>query len=171
MNNLSKEAKAKIVEWDYKYKEERERISWDEYFIDMAFKVAKRSHDPQTQCGAIIVSKSREVLATGYNGFVGGINDEILPNLRPEKYLWMIHAEHNAILNCAKNGVKLKGATIYVTGPPCIYCLQYIYQSGIDEIIHGGMTTKGKYEDHSIEQEIFKELVKGKLSVRVMIWG
>ncbi len=154
LNHLSKEAKAKIVEWDCKYREENIRVSWDEYFLDMAFLVAERSHDPQTQCGAVIIGENKEVLATGYNGFVGGINDDVLPNLRPEKYMWMIHAEHNAILSCARNGIKLNGATIYVTGPPCIYCLQYIYQSGIKNIVHGNMMTKGKYEENSIEQDI-----------------
>ena len=166
----SKEAKAKMVEWDYKFKEGVDRIPWGDYFLSLASVVAKRSCDPQTQHGAVIVGLNKEILSTGYNGFVRGINDEVLPNLRPEKYTWMIHAEHNAILNCARNGIKLQNSTIYVTGPPCIYCLQYIYQVGITHIIHYDVPHKehSVYNKQTVEEEIFKELTKDKLHITMI---
>jgi dCMP deaminase len=132
----------------------------------MAYLVSQRSNDAQTKCGAVIVGKNNEILSTGYNGTIRNIDDNILPNLRPDKYMWMIHAEHNAILNCARNGIKLDGTTIYVTGPPCIYCLQYIYQVGISKIIHGSILTKGKYEENNVEKEIFFALTKDKLKIK-----
>ena len=92
----------------------------------MAFDVSKRSCDGQSQCGCVLTTKTHEILATGYNGFMRDIDDTRLPNLRPEKYPWMIHAEHNAILSCARQGKSTLGATAYVTGEPCIYCLQYL---------------------------------------------
>jgi len=145
--------------------QEIKRPTWDEYFLQMADLVSARSHDVQTQHGAVIVGPNYEVLSTGYNGFVRDIDDTQLPNTRPDKYTWMIHAEHNAIINCARNGIKLRGSTIYVTGPPCIYCLQYIYQAGIIRIVHGGRLTKGKFAENDKEKELFFKLTQGKLSI------
>lgn len=108
------------------------RPSWDHTFMTMAYEIAKRSHDCQTQHGSIIV-KDNKILASGYNGFIRGIDDSKLPNTRPEKYPWMIHSEINALLNCEHRPV---GATIYVTGHPCLHCYQCLYQAGISTIIY-----------------------------------
>lgn len=112
------------------------RPTWDKIFLDMCFLVAKRSHDVQTQCGAVLVNQDNEVISTGYNGFVRGISNDILPNLRPDKYPFMVHAEHNAILNCSRQGRSTKGAIAYVTCEPCNMCLQYMIQAGIEEVIY-----------------------------------
>lgn len=110
----------------------KNRPSWDHTFMTMAYELAKRSHDCQTQHGSIIV-KDNKILGTGYNGFIRGIDDEKLPNTRPDKYPWMIHSEINALLNCEHRPV---GATIYVTGHPCLHCYQCLYQAGISTIIY-----------------------------------
>lgn len=101
--------------------------------MTMAYELAKRSHDCQTQHGSIIINDRNQILGTGYNGFIKGIDDSKLPNTRPKKYPWMIHSEVNALLNCEHRPV---GATIYVTGHPCLHCYQCLYQAGIARIIY-----------------------------------
>jgi dCMP deaminase len=161
--NLSKEALDLLKYWKG-FIAKKEVPSWDEYWLSKTFEFQKRSKDAQTECGAVIVSKDNELLSVGYNSFARDVDDGVLPNLRPEKYTWMIHAEHNAILNCARCGTPTKGATIYVTGHPCIFCLQYIYQVGIDRIVYGGnKTNMQESEDMKIRTEIFKHLIKDKV--------
>jgi dCMP deaminase len=143
------------------------RPAWDDYFLNLAFEVAKRSNDPQTQHGTVLVSQSNEIIATGYNGHIRDIKPSTLPNLRPDKYDWMIHSEPNAILSCARQGKSTLNAKAYVTGPPCLQCLQFMWQAGIVEIIHGE-TKSHMMQDKETEVkiEIFKELTKKKLKIR-----
>lgn len=104
-------------------------------FLIEALLWSRKSHDPQTQCGCVIV-KDQTVISTGYNGFIRDIDDKVLANTRPAKYNFMIHAEINAIINCARQGKSTIGSTIYVTGQPCNTCLQYIWQAGILRIVY-----------------------------------
>uniref|UniRef100_A0A6M3IKZ2 Putative CMP/dCMP deaminase zinc-binding n=1 Tax=viral metagenome TaxID=1070528 RepID=A0A6M3IKZ2_9ZZZZ len=96
---------------------------------------ALKTHDANTGNGCIIV-KDRTILSHGYNGFIRGIDDCLLPNTRPEKYDFMIHAEQNAICNLARNGISCSGAIAYITDYPCLHCLQSMYQAGISKVIH-----------------------------------
>lgn len=152
LNNelLSDAARIKIKGWD-NLKEEVNRISWHEYFILQAYLVSTRSLDAQTQCGCVLVDKDMHVVSSGYNSFVRNVDDDILPNLRPDKYDFMMHSEHNAILSCARAGIKCDGLAAYITGPPCCNCLQYMYQSGIKNIYYpqanlAKMTDNDKYK-------------------------
>jgi dCMP deaminase len=131
-DSLSEDAKTQLFKW-HNSKVSVERNSWHIYFILQSYLVSTRSLDSQTKCGCILV-KDKTIIGTGYNSFVRNIKNDVLPNIRPEKYPFMIHSEHNAILNCAKNGISTDGATAYVTGPPCCSCLQYMYQAGITEL-------------------------------------
>ena len=110
--------------------------SWDQYFLDLAELVATRSKDKSTQVGAVI-TKDRNVLATGYNGFPRGFDDtNPAYHERPEKYVVTIHGELNAILNANRNGVALRDATLYVIPfAPCHECAKAIIQSGIREVV------------------------------------
>lgn len=115
-------------------------ISWDDYFVAMAFLTAKRSKDPNTQVGAVIVhSETKRILALGYNGFPRGCSDNHLPWARQgdselhKKYLYVCHAEVNAILN--KGSTDVKGATLYVALFPCNECAKTIIQAGIQEVV------------------------------------
>lgn len=110
------------------------RLSWDEYFMSLAFLVAMRSPDAQTQHGCVVVDKKNKVVSTGYNGFLQGSIDEEMPNIRPKKYLHIIHSEVNAVLSAQQD---LEGCRVYVTGPPCNECLKIMAKSGIKEIIIG----------------------------------
>ena len=110
------------------------RPSWDEYFLTLAEQVSRRSPDPSTKHGCILVDRDNRVISTGYNGPVGGLPNEVVPLTRPEKYDWFIHAEDNAV---AFARCDLRGATAYVTGPPCAACFRRLLQVGIRRIVHG----------------------------------
>lgn len=99
-------------------------------FLEIARIVAKRSPDSQTQHGCVLVKNNR-VIATGYNGWNAGSNDDIIPDVRPHKYKFVIHAELNALLNAAKEGVSVDGAVAYITGPSCPECSKALIQCNI----------------------------------------
>ena len=114
-------------------------ISWDDYFMGIAFLSAKRSKDPNTQVGACIVSPDNKIVGIGYNGFPIGCSDDLLPwvreadHINKTKYPYVVHAEANAILNSTKD---LKNCRIYVGMFPCNECAKLIIQSGIKEVIY-----------------------------------
>lgn len=132
-------------------------ISWDEYFMGIAVNSAMRSKDPSTQVGAVIVNQEQKVVSIGYNGMPSGLHDDALPWTAGEglnsKYLYVAHAELNAILN-AKDGSALKSCKVYVTLFPCNECAKAIIQSGIKEIIY----QDDKYHDDLIFQASRKML-------------
>lgn len=113
-------------------------INWDEYFMGIALLSSERSKDPNTQVGACIADTEHKVVSVGYNGMPIGISDEDLPwekgNDIESKYLYVCHAEFNAILN-TRNGASLKGCSIYATLFPCNECAKAIVQSGIKEVV------------------------------------
>ncbi len=116
-------------------------MNWDKRFLDLALEISNWSKDPSTKVGAVIVGLNREILSTGYNGIPRGVNDSFTErNSRPTKYLYYEHGERNAIYNAARNGIKLDGATIYVTTQPsklpcCADCARAIIQSGIKRVV------------------------------------
>lgn len=114
-------------------------ISWDEYFMGIAYLSAMRSKDPNTQVGACIVSRENKILSMGYNGFPTGCDDDEFPwtregGLCDSKYAYVTHSELNAILNY--RGGSLEGTKIYVTLFPCNECAKAIIQSGIRELVY-----------------------------------
>ena len=115
-------------------------ITWDEYFMGVAYMSAMRSKDPNTQVGACIVSQDNKILSMGYNGFPIGCSDDVLPWTRAgedelaRKYVYTVHSELNAILNY--RGGSLEGAKLYVTLFPCNECAKAIIQAGIRELIY-----------------------------------
>ena len=110
--------------------------TWDEYYLEICRVVAARSKDPNTQIGCVIVGPAHEIRSTGYNSLPRGIRDDIPERLvRPTKYLWMEHAERNAIYNSARAGTATEGCTIYVEIMPCMDCARAIVQAGISEAV------------------------------------
>ena len=114
-------------------------INWDEYFMGIALLTAMRSKDPNSQVGACIVSPENKILSLGYNGMPIGCNDDDMPWDREgdeleTKYMYVCHAELNAILNAGGNS--LKDCRIYVALFPCNECAKAIIQSGINEVIY-----------------------------------
>ncbi len=120
-------------------KKRQDYINWDQYFMGIALLSAKRSKDPHTQVGACIVDENHKILSVGYNGMPQGCSDDDYPwgstgeDLNT-KYLYVCHAELNAILNYS--GVHMKGASIYTTLFPCNECTKALIQSGIREVIY-----------------------------------
>lgn len=117
----------------------KDYISWDEYFMGVAYMSAMRSKDPHTQVGCCIVSQDNKILSMGYNGFPRGCSDEVYPWKREgdpldSKYFYTTHSELNAILNY--RGGSLEGAKMYVTLFPCNECAKAIIQAGITELIY-----------------------------------
>lgn len=116
-----------------------ERPGWDEYFLEIAEQVSRRSPDPNTKHGCVLVDRDNRVISTGYNGPVAGLPNEMVPLTRPEKYDWFIHAEDNAV---AFSRCDLRGATAYVTGAPCAACMRRLLQVGVSRIVYGGRSSK-----------------------------
>jgi dCMP deaminase len=105
-------------------------------YMEIAETVAKRSHDSECQVGAVLVNnKSSSIVSTGYNGFVRGADDSVLPTTRPEKYEFMLHAETNLINNCARNGISMNDCTLICTMSPCKSCLRQLVNCGITKVI------------------------------------
>jgi dCMP deaminase len=116
-------------------------LSWEEYFMGIARLTAMRSKDPSTQVGACIVDNENRILSVGYNGAPNGFEDEDFPWDREgeplnTKYLYVCHAEMNAISNFRGSRKDLKDATIYVDLFPCNECAKHIIQSGIKHIVY-----------------------------------
>lgn len=121
------------------------RVGIDEYFMKIAYVVSERSTCLRRKVGAVIV-KDRHILTTGYNGAPAGVKDclEIGTCLRDElkiesgkdKHICRaVHSEQNAIIQGAKFGVELKGATLYCTHNTCIICARMIINAGIKRVV------------------------------------
>ena len=127
------------------------RPSWDEYFMKIAMLVSERSTCVRHHVWAIIV-KDRRVITTGYNGAAAGVRDCLelgclrnelkIPSGERHEICRAIHAEQNAIIQAAKHGENIEGATIYCTHSPCIICTKMMINSGIKKIV-----TYGEYPD------------------------
>ena len=110
-------------------------LSWDEYFMALAKLTAMRSKDPSTQVGACIVGDDNRILSVGYNGTPNGFNDDNFPWDREgepleTKYLYVCHAERNAILKFRGSRREMENAKIYVALFPCNECAKEIIQAG-----------------------------------------
>ncbi len=124
----------------------KDYITWDEYFMGVAYLAGLRSKDPSSPVGACIVSPDNKILSIGYNGFPMGCSDEEFPWAREgeeldTKYLYVTHSELNAILNY--RGGSLEGAKLYVSLFPCNECAKAIIQAGIKTVIYDS----DKYKD------------------------
>ena len=138
------------------------RPSWDEYFMDMAVLTARRSTCLRRQVGAVIV-QNNHIIATGYNGAPkgiahcgdrdGGCLRQLLkvPSGERHELCRALHAEQNAIIQAARLGHSIEGATIYVTNQPCVICAKMIINAGIERIV-----VKEGYPD-KLSEEILEE--------------
>lgn len=123
------------------------RLSWDNYFLEIAHVVKKRSTCLRRQVGAVIVKENR-ILTTGYNGVPpkiehcdtrGCLRKELnIPSGEKHELCRALHAEQNAIVQAAKNGISIDKSTIYITHQPCIICTKLIMASGIIRVVYQG---------------------------------
>lgn len=116
----------------------RPRASWDEYFMSIAQVVSSRSTCPRKYVGAVVV-RNRTILSTGYNGSIRGMPhcSDVGHMMEAGHCVATIHAEVNAILQAARNGVNIDGATLYVTASPCWNCFKSSANAGIRRIVYG----------------------------------
>ncbi len=114
------------------------RASWDEYFMSIAQVVATRSTCPRKFVGSVLV-RNRTILSTGYNGSIRGMPhcSDVGHMMEEGHCVATIHAEANAIIQAAKNGVMIEGATCYVTASPCWSCFKQLANAGINRICFG----------------------------------
>lgn len=121
------------------------RPSWDEYFMAIAQVVASRSVCLRHKIGAVIVNRDRQILSTGYNGPPRGMKhcaerggciretNGVASGTRQE-YCFGLHAEQNAIVQAAREGIGLLGSALYCTYKPCSLCARMIVNAGINEV-------------------------------------
>ncbi len=114
------------------------RVSWDRYFMNIAHEAKRRSTCDRKHVGAVIV-RDKMILSTGYNGSIRGLPhcDEIGHMMEGGHCVATIHAEANAILQAARNGIRIDGATIYTTASPCWNCFKLCANGGIVRIVYG----------------------------------
>ncbi|MEK6724924.1 MAG: cytidine/deoxycytidylate deaminase family protein [Deltaproteobacteria bacterium] len=122
-----------------------QRPSWEEYFMEIAYLVAKRSTCLRRQVGAVVV-KNKNILATGYNGVPRGITHcEVagcireklnVPSGERHELCRGLHAEQNAIIQAAYHGTSIAGADLYCTNRPCIICSKMIINAGIEKVYY-----------------------------------
>lgn len=108
-----------------------QRPSWDEYFHELVMITAKRSPCERLNVGCLLVKNNR-IVSQGYNGFLPGVEHKSIVRNNHEQST--IHAEQNAITDCAKRGASCDGCTAYITHYPCIHCCKLLIASGIKEI-------------------------------------
>jgi len=114
------------------------RASWDRYFMNIAREVSSRSTCDRKHVGAVIV-RDRMILATGYNGSVRGLDhcDDVGHMMDAGHCVATIHAEANAIIQAARNGVAIEGASFYTTASPCWSCFKMLANAGVGRICFG----------------------------------
>lgn len=122
-----------------------QRPSWEEYFMEIAYLVAKRSTCLRRQVGAVVV-KNKNILATGYNGaprgithceVAGCIREKLnVPSGERHELCRGLHAEQNAIIQAAYHGTSIAGADLYCTNRPCIICSKMIINAGIEKVYY-----------------------------------
>lgn len=130
--------------------------------------IAELSPDAETQVGALLIhTLTGAVLSSGYNGFLRGAPDQLLPKTRPDKHNFILHAEKNLIYNCARHGISMSDCYVFCTLSPCMDCLRALYQSGITRVVF-----KDEYRDFSRESQILDlgwQLLKlGEFTVMIL---
>jgi dCMP deaminase len=110
-----------------------ERLDWDQYFMSIAVLASGRSPCKRLQVGSVIVKDNR-LISMGYNGFLSGAPHVSIVKDNHEQAI--VHSEINAITDCAKRGVQVSNASIYITHFPCLNCFRTIASSNIKEIVY-----------------------------------
>ena len=115
----------------------KHRVSWKDYFMNIAREVATRSTCDRKHVGAVIV-REKTILSTGYNGSIKGLPhcNEIGCEMVDGHCVRTTHAEANAIVQAAKNGIQINQSEIYVTASPCYDCFKLIANAGIKIIYY-----------------------------------
>jgi dCMP deaminase len=126
------------------------RASWDEYFMNIARMVATRATCDRKHVGAVLV-RDRTLLSTGYNGSIRGLGhcSEEGHMMEDGHCVRTVHAEANAIIQAAKNGVGIDGSAIYTTASPCWPCFKLVANSGVKRIVFGEFYRDERIFEHA----------------------
>ena len=119
----------------------------------LAFLASRRSLDPRTQHGCVLVSADNRILSTGYNGPLGGIDDSKVPLTAPDKYYHLLHAEENSLLSYCGSRSDIQDGTCYVTGECCHRCLRELIRKGINRIVQGHVRSVMLHDANKEERE------------------
>lgn len=130
--------------------------SWTEYYMAFAHLAAVKSKD-STQVGAVLVGPDGEIRLSGYNGPPRGVNDLPERRERPAKYLFASHSEQNLISFAAREGIRTKGCTVYVTHHPCSSCSRSLIQAGIVCVVVGPGKTSMPADEFEAAATMFEE--------------
>jgi dCMP deaminase len=116
--------------------EMKKRPDWDEYFLKLAMLASERATCPRMHCGCVLV-KNKNVIATGYNGSIPGDAhcDEVGCLVVDNHCVRTVHAEMNALVQAAKYGHAVEGATVYVTNMPCTTCAKALIAAGVKRVV------------------------------------
>ena len=139
------------------------RVSWDRYFMDMAYVVSTRSTCLRRQVGAVAV-RDKRILATGYNGApkdtdhcldIGCLREEMqIPSGQRHELCRAIHAEQNVIIQAATHGISLSQCTLYLTTTPCLICAKMLVNIGVKRIVSDGL-----YPDNEATELLYKSKI------------
>lgn len=143
---LKSSSMVKQKQYEEEQLESEIRPSLDDYFMEIARVVAKRSTCLRQKVGAIIV-RDKRILTTGYNGApsnlphcleIGCLREELnVPSGERHELCRAVHAEQNAIIQAALHGVSIAGATLYTTHQPCIMCAKMLINAKIRKVVYG----------------------------------
>lgn len=146
------------------------RPNWDQYFMEIANVVSKRSTCLRRKVGAVIV-KNKQIVATGYNGTPSGLahcaetgclREQLnVPSGKMHELCRGIHAEQNAVVQAAYHGVSVNGGTLYCTHQPCVVCTKILINAGIERIVYANPYPDKLAEEmmqaSKIQIEVFQE--------------
>lgn len=131
-------------------------MEWSTYLSGFAEHAARKSKDT-TKVGAALVGPEGEVRLTAYNGPPRGVEDSPVRRTRPTKYLYSSHAEANLIAFAAREGIRTKDCSVYVTHHPCAACARTLIQAGVAAVIFGGGKTSMPDEEFTAAAQMFRE--------------
>jgi dCMP deaminase len=141
---------------------------FDIWCMKMVYLVAEKSRDPRTKIGAVLV-KEKNIISTGYNGFPMGVRDENdRYKCRETKYKFVVHAEHNSILFCARFGISSLDSTLYTNGLPCNSCMKSIINGGVKKIVIHKQWPEMTHSDW-IESSKISKIMMDESKVRLQV--
>ena len=149
-----------------------DRPSWNEYFKEITLATLKRSPCHRLQVGCLLVLDNR-IISQGYNGFLPGCQHKSF--VRDNHEQATVHAEQNAICDCAKRGVSCNNSTAYISHFPCLICTRLLLASGIARSIrYFSLAVVVYYAGNKAEQIISKHKTKAMIAITILIlalWG
>jgi len=145
-------------------------ISWDDFFMSMAYLTSMKSKDPRTKVGAVIVSKDNTILSLGYNGLPRNIEYHTPRITKPLKQHYVEHAERNAIYNSIRNHSTISNSIMYITSIPCPACTRAIIQTGITKVVIDSQPHRTLSSLIELQYKISQEMLQEN-NIEIIHWN